>query len=623
MLKEEGYRVVLVNSNPATIMTDPEVADRTYLEPITPEVVAKILEKEHVDAILPTLGGQTALNVAVKLAEDGTLERLGVKLIGASLDAIKKAEDRDLFRETMKRANIPLPRSHFAQSIEEAASQADAIGYPVILRPSFTLGGAGGGRATDEDELRAITKDALRLSPTHTVLVEEDLTGWKEFELEVMRDRKDNAVIVCGIENLDPMGVHTGDSITVAPIQTLTDREYQRLRDMALEVLRAVGVDTGGSNVQFAMNPRDGRIVVIEMNPRVSRSSALASKATGFPIAKIAARLAVGYTLDEIANDITRVTPACFEPSLDYVVVKIPRWAFEKFPQASDTLGTRMKSVGEVMAIGRTFPEAYMKALMSLEIENLEGLIRGEGVTAPRVPTSAAPANSDDLARPTWRRPFQLLQALRGGAHAGATRRRDRHRPLVPRPHGGDRRHGARRPQGLPGHITQRPRTRGASACSAKPSATASATPTSPISSTSPRTKSARCARASGCAPSSRRSTPAPPSSRRRPPTSTPPTRRRTKARPSAPTPWSCSAAAPTASARGWSSTTAACARPRRCARPAARSSSSIRIRRRSPPITTPRTGSTSNRSPASTCSTFWRRSAPPASCCSSADRRP
>ncbi len=410
VLKDEGYRVVLVNSNPATIMTDPEVADRTYLEPITPDVVAKILEKERVDALLPTLGGQTALNVAVQLAEQGVLERLGVELIGASLEAIRKAEDRDLFRDTMKRANIPLPNSHFAHSLEEAAEQAEAIGYPVILRPSFTLGGAGGGRAEDPEALTRIVRDALRLSPVHTVLIEEDLTGWKEFELEVMRDRNDNAVIVCGIENVDPMGVHTGDSVTVAPIQTLTDREYQRLRDMALEVLRAVGVDTGGSNVQFAMNPRDGRIVVIEMNPRVSRSSALASKATGFPIAKIAARLAVGYTLDEIQNDITRVTPACFEPTLDYVVVKIPRWAFEKFPQADDTLGTRMKSVGEVMAIGRTFPEAYMKALMSLEIDDLEGLITGAAV--PRSPDPAADAT---LARPTWKRPFQLLEALRRG----------------------------------------------------------------------------------------------------------------------------------------------------------------------------------------------------------------
>jgi len=408
VLKDEGYRVVLVNSNPATIMTDPEVADRTYVEPITPATVARILETERVDALLPTLGGQTALNTAVALAEDGTLQRLGVELIGANLEAIRRAEDRDLFRETMQQAGIPLPRSRFARTLEEARTFSAEIGYPVILRPSFTLGGEGGGRALDEAGLLALAAEALRLSPVHTVLVEEDLTGWKEIELEVMRDRKDNAVIVCGIENLDAMGVHTGDSITVAPIQTLTDREIQRLRDMALEVLRAVGVDTGGSNVQFAMNPDDGRIVVIEMNPRVSRSSALASKATGFPIAKIAARLAVGHTLDEIPNDITRVTPACFEPTLDYVVVKIPRWNFEKFPHADDTLGTRMKAVGEVMAIGRTFGEAYMKALMSLELDDLDALIDGSGV-----PAAAAPA---DLARPTWDRPFRLLAALRRGA---------------------------------------------------------------------------------------------------------------------------------------------------------------------------------------------------------------
>jgi carbamoyl-phosphate synthase large subunit len=409
VLKEDGYRVVLVNSNPATIMTDPEVAHRTYIEPITPPVVAKILEKEKIHALLPTLGGQTALNVAVALAENGTLERLGVQLIGANLDAIKKAEDRDQFRETMRNAGIPLPRSGFALSLPEAESIADEIGYPVIVRPSFTLGGAGGGRAENPAELLHIAEEALRLSPAHTTLIEEDLTGWKEIELEVMRDHHDNAVIVCGIENLDPMGVHTGDSITVAPIQTLTDREVQRLRDMALEVLRAVGVNTGGSNVQFAVNPRDGRMVVIEMNPRVSRSSALASKATGFPIAKIAARLAVGRTLDEIPNDITRVTPACFEPTLDYVVVKIPRWNFEKFPSADPTLGTRMKSVGEVMALGRTFPEAFMKALASLEIDGLEGLIDGTALGR------SGRITDDELAKPTWKRGFLLLEAFRRG----------------------------------------------------------------------------------------------------------------------------------------------------------------------------------------------------------------
>ncbi len=408
VLRERGFRVVLVNSNPATIMTDPEVADRTYIEPITPDVVAKILEQENIDLLLPTLGGQTALNVAITLAEQGTLDKLNVKMIGATPEAIQKAEDRDRFRDTMREAGIPLPESGFARSLEEATRLANEIGFPVILRPSFTLGGAGGGRATNHDELTRITKDALRLSPVSTVLIEEDLTGWKEFELEVMRDGADNAVIVCGIENLDPMGVHTGDSVTVAPIQTLTDREYQRLRDYSLETLRAVGVDTGGSNVQFGLNPRDGRIVIIEMNPRVSRSSALASKATGFPIAKIAARLASGETLDAIPNDITRVTPACFEPSLDYVVVKVPRWNFNKFPLADDTLTTRMKSVGEVMAIGRTFTEAYIKALVSLEIDNVDTLISGTAFTRGAL-------DDANLARPTWRRPFLLLHALRRG----------------------------------------------------------------------------------------------------------------------------------------------------------------------------------------------------------------
>ena len=403
VLRELGYRVVLVNSNPATIMTDPDVADKTYIEPITASVVETILEKEKVDAVLPTLGGQTALNVAVELARSGALERLGVRMIGADLDAIEKAEDRDLFREAMREADLPVPRSGFASSVDQAKRLADEIGFPVILRPSFTLGGAGGGRAQDMEALQVLAEQAIRLSPVSSVLLEEDLTGWKEFELEVMRDRNDNAVIVCGIENLDPMGVHTGDSITVAPIQTLTDREYQRLRDMALEVLRAVGVDTGGSNVQFAMNPADGRIVIIEMNPRVSRSSALASKATGFPIAKIAARLAVGETLDQIQNDITGTTPACFEPSIDYVVVKIPRWAFEKFPSSDSTLGTRMKSVGEVMAIGGSFNEAFLKAVASLEVDRLMEYTLGKA------------GSPNDIDRPTWDRIFGVLQAMRQG----------------------------------------------------------------------------------------------------------------------------------------------------------------------------------------------------------------
>ncbi|MGH2691946.1 MAG: carbamoyl-phosphate synthase large subunit [Actinomycetota bacterium] len=366
-LKAEGYRIVLVNSNPATIMTDPEFADATYIEPLTPESVLAIIDRERPDALLPTLGGQTGLNLAVALAESGALDARGVRLIGADLEAIRRAEDRRLFVETMRDAGLTLPRSGFAHSVEEALGVARELGYPVMVRPSYVLGGGGTGLARDQEHLKRIAADAIAASPIDEALVEESVEGWKEFELEVMRDGADNAVIVCSFENVDPMGVHTGDSITVAPAQTLTDREYQQMRDAALACIRAVGVETGGSNIQFAVDPRDGRLVVIEMNPRVSRSSALASKATGFPIAKIAALLAVGYTLDEILNDITGETPACFEPALDYVVVKIPRWNFEKFPQADPMLGTRMKSVGEVMAVGRTFKEAYGKALRSLE----------------------------------------------------------------------------------------------------------------------------------------------------------------------------------------------------------------------------------------------------------------
>jgi carbamoyl-phosphate synthase large subunit len=366
-LRAEGYRIVLVNSNPATIMTDPEFADATYVEPLTTESVLRIVERERPDAILPTLGGQTALNLAVALAEAGALDAHGVRMIGADLEAIRRAEDRRLFVRTMRAAGLPLPRSGFAHSIEEALAEADAVGYPVMIRPSFVLGGGGTGLAGEPEALRAAVARGLATSPIGEVLVEESVAGWKEFELEVMRDRADNAVVVCSVENVDPMGVHTGDSITVAPAQTLTDREYQAMRDAGLACIRAVGVETGGSNIQFAISPRDGRMVVIEMNPRVSRSSALASKATGFPIAKIAALLAVGYRLDEIPNDITGRTPASFEPALDYVVVKVPRWAFEKFPAADSRLGTAMKSVGEVMAVGRTFREAYGKAIRSLE----------------------------------------------------------------------------------------------------------------------------------------------------------------------------------------------------------------------------------------------------------------
>ena len=367
-LKEEGFRVILVNSNPATIMTDPDFADRTYIEPITVDTVEKIIRKERPDALLPTLGGQTALNISIDLAEQGILERYGVEMIGAKLEAIKKAEDRDLFKEAMKNAGLDLPRSGYARNLREAQKIQRRLHFPLIIRPSRTLGGSGGNIAYGHEEFKEFVQRGLNISPVHEVLIEESVIGWKEFELEVMRDHKDNVVIVCPIENFDPMGIHTGDSITVAPAQTLTDKEYQIMRDAALRVIREIGVDTGGSNIQFAVNPRDGRLVVIEMNPRVSRSSALASKATGFPIAKIAAKLAVGYTLDEIPNDITRETPACFEPTIDYVVVKIPRFTFEKFPQAQDILTPQMKSVGEVMAIGRTFKESLQKAMRSLEI---------------------------------------------------------------------------------------------------------------------------------------------------------------------------------------------------------------------------------------------------------------
>ncbi|MBI1804753.1 MAG: carbamoyl-phosphate synthase large subunit [Ignavibacteriae bacterium] len=367
VLREEGYRVILINSNPATIMTDPEFADRTYIEPITPYFVEKIIEKERPDAILPTMGGQTALNIAVALAESGVLEKYNVELIGAKLPAIKKAENRELFQKTMQEIGLETPKGAFVRSIDEAIHFAEEAGFPIILRPSFTLGGTGGGTAFNIEEYRIKVEHALAASPIHETLVEESVIGWKEFELEVMRDLKDNVVIICSIENLDPMGVHTGDSITVAPAQTLTDKEYQHMRDAAIKIIRAIGVETGGSNIQFAVDPDNGKMLVIEMNPRVSRSSALASKATGFPIAKIAAKLSVGYTLDEIPNDITKKTPASFEPTIDYTVVKIPRWDFEKFKGVDDTLGVQMKSVGEAMAFGRTFKEALQKALRSLE----------------------------------------------------------------------------------------------------------------------------------------------------------------------------------------------------------------------------------------------------------------
>ena len=409
-LRAEGLEVILVNSNPATIMTDPELADRTYVEPLTTEFLEAIIAKERPDAILPTVGGQTALNLAVDLAEAGILDKYGVKLIGASIHAIKVAEDRQLFKEAMREIGLDVPRSGLARTPEEAQALARELGFPLVIRPSFTLGGVGGGIAYNVEEFKELSGRGLELSPVHEVLIEESVIGWKEFELEVMRDVADNFVVICSIENIDPMGVHTGDSITVAPILTLTDKEYQRMRDAARLIISKVGVETGGSNIQFALNPANGRMIVIEMNPRVSRSSALASKATGFPIAKIAAKLALGYHLDEIPNDITRTTPASFEPVIDYVVVKIPRWNFEKFPQADRTLTTQMKSVGEAMAMGRTFKEAFMKGMRSLEMGK-SGL-----VFAP-----SALDDEDDaalrkrLAVPHDRRMWDLFRALRRG----------------------------------------------------------------------------------------------------------------------------------------------------------------------------------------------------------------
>ncbi len=410
-LKEEGYEVVLLNSNPATIMTDPDFADRTYIEPVTPEALTRIIEKERPDAVLPTLGGQTALNTAVSVAEAGVLEKYNVELIGAKLEAIKKAEDRTLFKQAMENIDVAVPRSGLAHSHKEAMEIIEYVGYPAIIRPSFTLGGTGGGIAYNREEYERMVLTGIDASPTDEVLVEESIIGWKEYELEVMRDTADNVVIICSIENFDAMGVHTGDSITIAPAQTLTDKEYQILRDASLRIIREIGVETGGSNIQFGINPKDGRLVVIEMNPRVSRSSALASKATGFPIAKIAAKLSVGYRLDEIKNDITRETLASFEPTIDYVVTKVPRFTFEKFPQADATLTTQMKSVGEAMAIGRTFKESLQKALRSLEIgsHGFESRLYADPSEYGRELTPAEQDQlTDKLQVPSWERMWYL-----------------------------------------------------------------------------------------------------------------------------------------------------------------------------------------------------------------------
>src|SRR5581483_3215130 len=427
-LKSEGYDVVLANSNPATIMTDPEMADRTYIEPLTRTYLEEIIRVEAemlrekgqlgVFALLPTVGGQTALNLAVELSDSGVLEKYGVRLIGAQLGAIKKAEDRLLFKDAMQRIGLDVPRSALVNNLKDGMEFAGKIGFPVILRPSFTLGGTGGGIAYNREELLELLARGIDLSPVHEVLIEESVLGWKEYELEVMRDVADNVIIICSIENFDPMGVHTGDSITVAPAQTLTDREYQVMRDAAIRIIREIGVETGGSNIQFAVDPHNGRMVVIEMNPRVSRSSALASKATGFPIAKVAALLAVGFTLDEITNDITRKTKAAFEPSIDYVVVKHPRFDFEKFKGAERKLTTQMKSVGEAMSIGRTFAEAFGKALRSLEL-GVAGL-EHEGIAkAGGEPLAATLTRDEVLARiavPTPERPWLVAEAIRRGA---------------------------------------------------------------------------------------------------------------------------------------------------------------------------------------------------------------
>ena len=441
--------MVLVNSNPATIMTDPEFADATYVEPITPDFVEQVIAKERPDALLATLGGQTALNCAVALAERGVLEKYGVELIGASIEAIDRGENRQQFKQIVEGLGGTVAKSVICHTLEDCLGAAGELGYPMVVRPSFTMGGVGSGMAYDEEGLRRIAGAGLAASPTTEVLLEESIIGWKEYELEVMRDRKDNVVIVCSIENLDPMGVHTGDSITVAPAMTLTDREYQHLRDLSIGIIRAVGVDTGGCNIQFAVNPRDGRVVVIEMNPRVSRSSALASKATGFPIAKIAAKVAIGYTLDEIPNDITtrpdgQSTPASFEPTLDYVVVKVPRFAFEKFPAADPTLTTHMKSVGEAMAIGRNFTEALQKALRSLESKDAPFDWHQEWVELDK-------ESLLEKARvPHDGRLKDVMDAIRAGRDGRGGLRGHRHRPVVRRPADADqrgRRRGDRRPR--------------------------------------------------------------------------------------------------------------------------------------------------------------------------------
>ena len=518
-LKEEGYRIVLVNSNPATIMTDPDLADATYIEPITPEIVAKIIEKERPDALLPTMGGQTALNTALSLKKMGVLDKFNVKMIGATAEAIDKAEDRELFRNAMTKIGLETPRSHQIKTLAQALEALEDIGLPAIIRPSFTLGGTGGGIAYNKDEFIDIVERGIDASPTNEVLIEESVLGWKEYEMEVVRDKKDNCIIICSIENFDPMGIHTGDSITIAPALTLTDKEYQIMRDASIAVLREIGVETGGSNVQFAVNPADGRLIIIEMNPRVSRSSALASKATGFPIAKVAAKLAVGYTLDEIANDITGgATPASFEPTIDYVVTKIPRFAFEKFPGADETLTTSMKSVGEAMAIGRTFQESLQKALRSLETGltgldeiTIEGLGQGDDKNAIRAA----------LGSPSQDGMLKVAQAMRLGFTDAEIHSACKVDPwFLAQMRGIVETEAEIRAKGLPKTAGRVPPAEGA---------WASPTPGSASSPAIPPRRSRKSAARSTCGRCSSASTPAPPSSPRPPPTCIRPTRRRSR----------------------------------------------------------------------------------------------
>ena len=561
VLRDEGYRVVLANSNPATIMTDPEFADRTYIEPLTPEVLTKIIERERPDAVLPTLGGQTALNLAMALAERGIVGDGGVELIGANAEAIATAEDRERFKQAMIEIGLAVPPSGTARSLDEAMAVVERIGLPVIVRPAYILGGRGTGIAATNEEFSAIAAAGLDASPISEILIERSIAGWKEFELEVMRDRADNCVVVCSIENFDPMGVHTGDSITVAPAQTLSDVEYQLMRDAAFACIRRVGVETGGSNIQFAVRPTTGEMVVIEMNPRVSRSSALASKATGFPIAKIAARLAVGYTLDEIPNDITRMTPASFEPTIDYVVTKVPRWAFEKLPGTSGVLGTQMQSVGEAMAIGRTFAESLQKGFRSLETGRF-------GLNADPVETTYDAFSLDELvaqsAIPTPERPFLVEAALRRGASVERVGGVDRDRSVVPR---SDPAH-LRRARASRVHRAGRAWT---AVHGGGPSASASPTVSSPTSSAPTRQRSAADGSRRGSKSPSRPSTRVVPSSQRTRLTTTAPTRTRTRCdrRPSRGS--SSSGRGRTASVRASSSTTAACTRRSCCATRATR----------------------------------------------------